>query len=76
MSVFRKPKGQYVRNTGDWFFERAMGGSVTTVASVGQLSTASLYNDATDGSILHVIALEVFCATASTYGLFLRFALA
>src|SRR5713226_5987207 len=60
MSVWRRPKGQYVRGTGDWFFDRFMFGGAKQIATPAVYSLILLFNNATDGSFLHVIDLEAF----------------
>lgn len=54
MSRFRKPHGAYVRDTQDWFADRRMGGGFYLTAPAGQKPSVSLFNDAADGSMLHV----------------------
>ena len=65
MSKFRKPHGQYVRATADWFSDRRMALAGNQVAVAGQSSTVSLYNDSTDGSTLHVVGLLGVSTTAN-----------
>lgn len=48
------PHGQYVRQTPDWFIEKMMSGAESAAAAAGALSSVFLYNDSTDGSMLHV----------------------
>jgi hypothetical protein len=66
MSKWRQPHGQYVRTTPDWFIDNHMFGGSASFAAVGKFSSVSLYNDATDGSTLHVYGLLSFTTTAAT----------
>ena len=62
MSKYRRPHGQYVRETADWFIDRRMAGGAYSGVVAGKFASVSLYNDATDGSVLHVIG-----ATGNTF---------
>jgi hypothetical protein len=66
VSKHRTPHGQYVRQTGDWFMSRRMAGGAGSAAVAAKYSQASLYNDASDGSILHVIGLSLTTATTQS----------
>src|ERR1700739_3036794 len=54
MATVRRPKGSYSRPTTDFFIERCMVGGFFHVPATGNSSIAELYNNATDGSSLHV----------------------
>jgi len=56
----RQPRGAYVRNTPDRFLAKAAIGGVYYFSSVGSVSAVGLYNNATDGSSLHIYGLWVF----------------
>lgn len=60
MSKWRKPHGTYVRSTPDWFDYRRLAGSAFETALAANYTSVSLYNNATDGSTLHVTGLTAF----------------
>lgn len=69
MATRRKPKGSYVRETGDFYIDRA-----ATVAGWFWPSTAlatciDLYNNAKDGSNLHVYRVWVGNDASGIYGM-------
>lgn len=66
MSKHRRPHGQYTRETADWFVDRRMAGSAYSPPVVGKYGSVILYNDATDGSILHVVALNLCTFVAAS----------
>jgi len=63
----RKPKGSYTRHTTDWFIGRCAIGGVFFAAGVGNGAAVSLFNDATDGSNLHLYKLWVQNDAAGAY---------
>jgi hypothetical protein len=65
MSKWRRPKGIYHRGSADWFVDLRMAGGASVNGVAAQNSIVGLYNDATDGSILHVLAAQGFCPTGS-----------
>ncbi len=65
MSRWRKPHGQYVRGTGDWFIDRMMSGGAAQLALTGFWAQVMLYNDAQDGSMLHVMGCVGTCTIAA-----------
>jgi hypothetical protein len=65
VSKFRVPHGTYVRNTPDWFDYRRLAGSAFIVASPANYSSVSLFNNATDGSTLHITGLTGFSTIAA-----------
>jgi hypothetical protein len=67
MTIHRRPHGQYARNTPDWFSGRMMAGGWESAADTTHFSIVALYNDATDGSVLHVWAVHCFVQTATAY---------
>jgi hypothetical protein len=74
VSKFRVPHGTYVRDTPDWFDYRRVAGAGFSVATTAAYSHVSLYNNATDGSCLHVCGLAVQCLIAAGYVSVLLFA--
>jgi hypothetical protein len=68
MGTWRRPKGTYVRPTADWFTDRAatVGGAFDPNAVLA--TTLDLYNNATDGTNLHVYRLWGFNDAAGHYG--------
>lgn len=56
----RAPKGSYVRATPDWFTDAmAFAGAYQQASDTSHNAYVGLYNDAVDGSSLHVMALGV-----------------
>src|ERR1700681_1535021 len=55
----RKPSGVYVRQTPDWFLSRCAIGGVFYISTVGMMSGIDLFNNANDGSNLHIYRLWV-----------------
>ena len=54
MATYRQPKGTYTRPSTDFFAERCATGGVFYKSNLGKSAAVELYNDATDGSYLHV----------------------
>jgi hypothetical protein len=54
MATYRRPKGSYSRPTTDFFLSQCMIGGVYYYPTNGSGGTIELYNNATDGSALHV----------------------
>jgi hypothetical protein len=67
MSRWRIPHGQYVRGTPDWFVWNRMAGSNAQIAVPAAYSFVLLYNDAGDGSMLHVIGAVAQTTTATNH---------
>jgi hypothetical protein len=65
----RNPLGVYVRQTPDWFLRRCatVGGAFWPSAQVG--AALDLYNNAQDGSLLHVYRVFVFNDAGAEYGM-------
>jgi hypothetical protein len=59
VGTWRRPKGSYVRPTGDFFIDRAATVGGFFVPSALLNTSLDLYNNATDGSNLHVYRLWV-----------------
>jgi hypothetical protein len=55
----RKPKGSYTRHTTDWFLDRCAIGGVFYNSTVGKMPAIDLFNNAQDGSNLHIYRLWV-----------------
>jgi hypothetical protein len=55
----RNPLGVYVRQTPDWFLKLCAIGGVAYISTVGKMSAIELYNDANQGTNLHVYRLWV-----------------
>lgn len=56
----RRPKGSYFRNTPDWFFNLAASVGANNPGSAGTNAVCDLFNDASDGSLLYIYAIESF----------------
>ena len=67
MSRHRIPHGQYNRGTADWFVFNRMAGGNSQVAVAAAYSFVLLYNDASDGSMLHVIGAAAQTTTATNH---------
>lgn len=59
MATYRRPKGSYTRPTADFFLSQMMIGGVFFRPADGFSGVVELYNNATDGSALHVYKLWV-----------------
>ena len=68
MSRWRRPHGQYVRQTADWFVSRLMSGGATQAASAGLFSAVNLANDSVQGLFLHVVGLDFFIPSTTAFG--------
>jgi hypothetical protein len=69
MATRRTPKGSYVRATGDFFIERcATVGGAYNPSAVGA-AVLDLFNNAVDGSNLHVYRIFVGDDAAGWYGI-------
>jgi hypothetical protein len=51
-------KGSYIRPSGDWFVRRMMSRNWYITTTSGQYTYLGVYNNATDGSNLYVVALR------------------
>jgi hypothetical protein len=60
VSKHRIPHGTYSRGTPDWYVDRLMAGGGGLAAAGGAYSVIGLYNNATDGSMLHVWSVWAF----------------
>jgi hypothetical protein len=60
MGTWRRPKGSYVRNTADWNIAQcaSVGGAIQPSGNQGVVF--DLFNNATDGSSLHVYEIFTF----------------
>lgn len=69
MPTNRTPKGNYVRSTGDFYINQAatVGGAYNPSASVA--AVLDLYNNASDGSNLHVYRIFAGNDAAGWYGI-------
>lgn len=69
MGTWRTPKGSYFRSTGDFFIDRAatVGGYYRPSAT--RATTIDLYNNAQDGSTLHVYRVWVGNDASAEYGM-------
>lgn len=69
MATNRSPKGNTIRPVGDWYTDRAatVGGAYNPSASVA--AVLDLYNNASDGSNLHVYKIFVGNDAAGWYGI-------
>lgn len=56
----RTPKGSYFLNTPDWFFNRAASVGANNPGQAGSFAVTDLYNNAQDGSLLYIYAIESF----------------
>lgn len=56
----RTPKGSYFRNTPDWFFNNAASVGANNPGAPGTNAVCDLFNNATDGSLLYIYAIESF----------------
>jgi hypothetical protein len=54
MPTWRRPKGTYTRHTTDWLISQCMIGGTFYLSSTGVSAAIELYNNAADGSSLHV----------------------
>lgn len=54
MATTRRPKGSYVRHTTDWFIDRCAIGGLFYFPAHGEAGVLELFNNATDGSYLHI----------------------
>lgn len=63
----RKPKGSYTRHTTDWFLSRCAIGGVFVNTGAGNGAAVELYNNAVDGSNLHIYKLWVGNDAAGAY---------
>ena len=68
MSKYRRPRGRLIQTTPDWFIDRMMGGSYNQALNAASNSFIELYNDANDGSVLHVWSLHIWAQSATTQG--------
>jgi hypothetical protein len=59
MATTRKPKGSYSRPTTDFFIANCMIGGVVFIATTNNSAVIELYNNAQDGSALHLYKLWV-----------------
>jgi hypothetical protein len=59
MSTTRKPKGSYSRQTTDFFIDQCMIGGVVFRPANGNSGVVELFNNAVDGSALHLYKLWV-----------------
>jgi hypothetical protein len=69
MATNRKPKGNYTRQTGDWFIDRAatVGGYFWPSSNLA--TVLDLYNNASDGTNLHVYRVFAGNGAAANYGM-------
>ena len=67
MSTTRKPKGSYSRPTTDFFINQCMIGGVVYFAPNGSSAVVELYNNAQDGSALHLYKLWVANDASGAY---------
>lgn len=56
----RQPRGAYVRTTPDRFLARTAIGSMFRASTLGTVPAIGLFNNAVDGSSLHIYALWTF----------------
>jgi|SRR5579859_1019326 len=56
----RKPKGSYFLNTPDWFFNLTASVGANNPGASGTHAVCDLFNDAQDGSLLYIYAIESF----------------
>lgn len=60
MGTHRTPKGSYVRPTADFYIDRAASaGALVSVVQTNIVPCIDLYNNATDGSYLHVYGVNM-----------------
>jgi len=62
--VARSPKGSYFRSTPDWFWRSMATVGFASGSTGGTYPQAGLYNNATDGQLLHVMGLSMHCSGA------------
>jgi len=55
--TFRKPRGSYVRDTGDWFSDKLMAGAVSFAALPGLYNNLYLYNDSDAGHVIQLLSI-------------------
>jgi len=69
VGTFRTPKGSYVRQTPDWYIHdgSSIGGIVTVVSP--PVPSLDLFNNATDGTLLHVYQVIVGAQGYGPYAL-------
>ena len=70
MATYRQPKGTYTRPSTDFFAERCATGGVFWNANFNKSAVVELYNDATDGSYLHLYRLWVSVDAGGAYWVF------
>ena len=63
----RRPKGSYTRHTTDWFIGRCAIAGVFFIPTNTNAGLVELYNNATDGSNLHVYRIWVWTAASGGY---------
>jgi hypothetical protein len=59
MGTWRRPKGSYVRPTADFFIDRCAIGGVFYQSTAGKVPAIELFNNATDGTQLHIYKLWI-----------------
>lgn len=61
MALNQKPRGSVVRTPPDWFARYLFGAGAVNGPCVGNVVGVALYNNATDGTVLRVYGLNLFC---------------
>jgi hypothetical protein len=69
MATYRRPKGSYTRPTPDFFINSACTVGGVTSAAAGTGAALDLYNNALDGSSLHVYTVWVGNDASELYGI-------
>jgi hypothetical protein len=67
VATLRKPKGTYTRPTTDFFPDRCSVGGVVFIATAGRSAVIELFNNATDGSYLHLYRLWISNDASGVY---------
>jgi len=69
VGTFRRPKGSYVRQTPDWYIQEGscVGGIITVVSP--PVPSLDLFNNASDGTLLHVYQVIVGAQGYGPYAL-------